>query len=92
VASRKRPLPKKLVAVEWRDTYYTDDVKTEEDLAVEDTTCTIYTAGFYAGEDSQVYKVALDWSPHGNHFRHVTRIRRENIQHIHEIASAKEPH
>ncbi len=78
--------PKKLLLVTWKDTYYDDEIHTEEQLQTENSDCIIHTVGFHAGEDENVVKVGMDWSPNGCHFRHVCRIRRENIQSIQEIS------
>lgn len=85
------PLPKRLVCVEWLDTYYDEGVHSEDDLLNEDKTCRMFTVGFLVGSenDPEAVTVGMEWSPYGNHYRHVSRIRRENIQKIVMIAEPK---
>lgn len=91
MARKKQPIPvmlppKKLVTIQWLDAYYDDEVHTEEQLRVEDKTCTIYSTGFLADNSHpDVVTIGMDWCPNGGHYRHVCRIRRENIKNIFEI-------
>lgn len=85
--SRKKPLdtPRKLALVSWLDTYYDDEVHTEEQLKNEDKTCLIHSVGFLIDDGEDTVTVAMDFCPHGTHYRHVCRIRKENIRKIQEI-------
>ncbi len=89
--AKKKPVesitcPKKLIVVTWVDSYFDDDTHTQEELQTEDKTCIIHSTGFLADDTNKsVITIGMDWCPSGSHFRHVCRIRRENIQSIHKI-------
>ena len=80
--------PQRIVIVDWLDSFYEENApsRSQEELEQEDTDCRRFTIGFVMAEGEKTITVAMEVGDGGA--RHVMRIRKENIQGMHEIASA----
>ena len=79
--TKKTVPPRKIVAVVWDDAFFDNEVYTESQLKDIIPACRIYSTGFLAHETDDYVVVAMDFA-NDSTYRHVQRIRRENIREI----------
>ena len=80
--TKKTVPPRKIVAVVWDDAFFDNEVYTEAQRKEIKPNCRIFSVGFMASEDDDEYVIlAMDFA-NDTTYRHVQRIRRENIREI----------
>ncbi len=76
------PKTKKVVRVTWVDSFFDTEVHSERDLASEDDMVLIHSVGHLIRETEKLVTIGMDYDETNDNYRHVCRIRRENVRGI----------